>query len=175
MGLIMLIPFLVKTIKEKDFKHLGITLLLAIFCSTLSLLTVANSYFPTYEYSKETMRGGGSGLTLGTTDKKNKTVGGLDKDYAFRWSYGIGETMTLIVPNAYGGGSSTSLGEDSKVGNLLQNTNEIPQNAIQQLYQAASAYWGDQPGTSGPVYLGAFICFLRNSFAPWCLFCCWVI
>jgi len=160
MGLIMLIPFLIKTIKEKDFKHLGITMLLAVVCSGLSLLTVANSYFPTYEYSKETMRGGGSGLTLGTVDKKNKTAGGLDKDYAFRWSYGIGETMTLIVPNAYGGGSSTSFGDDSKVANLLQNTTEIPQNAVQQLYQAASAYWGDQPGTSGPVYLGAFICFL---------------
>ena len=160
MGVIMFIPFFIKTIKEKDFKHLGITLLIAIVCSTLSLLTVANSYFPTYEYSKETMRGGGSGLTLGTSDKKNKTEGGLDKDYAFRWSYGIGETMTLIVPNAYGGGSSTSFGEDSKVANLLQNTSEIPQNAVQQLYQAASAYWGDQPGTSGPVYLGAFICFL---------------
>ena len=160
MGVIMFIPFLIKTIKEKEFKHLGITLLLSIGCSVLSLLTVANGYLPTYEYSQETMRGGGSGLTLGTTDKKNKTAGGLDKDYAFRWSYGIGETMTLIVPNAYGGGSSTTFGDDSKVANLLQNTPEIPQNAIQQLYQAASAYWGDQPGTSGPVYIGAFICFL---------------
>jgi len=109
------------------------------------------------------MRGGGSGLTLGKNENKNKTDGGLDKDYAFKWSYGIGETMTLAVPNAYGGGSSTSLGEDSKVANLLQNSPEIPQQAMQQLYQAASAYWGDQPGTSGPVYLGAFICLLGLS------------
>ncbi len=160
MGVIMFIPFLVSTIKEKDFKHLGIAVSLAIVCTSVSLLTVANSYFPTYEYSKETMRGGGSGLTLGNSDKKNKTAGGLDKDYAFKWSYGIGETMTLIVPNAYGGGSSTSFGDDSKVANLLQNSPDVPQGAVQQLYQAASAYWGDQPGTSGPVYLGAFICFL---------------
>ncbi len=160
MGLIMFIPFLIDTIKEKDFKHLFISIALALVCSTVSLLQVANSYFPTYEYSKETMRGGGSGLTLGSTDKKNKTEGGLDKDYAFKWSYGIGETMTLIVPNAYGGGSSTSLGDDSKISNLLQNSPDIPQGAIQQLYQAASAYWGDQPGTSGPVYLGSFICLL---------------
>ena len=160
MGVIMFIPFLIKTIKEKEFKHLGMVLLISIVCTSLSILVIANGYFPTYEYSKETMRGGGSGLTLGNTDKKNKTVGGLDKDYAFKWSYGIGETMTLIVPNAYGGGSSTSLGDDSKVAALLQNTPEIPQNAVQQLYQAASAYWGDQPGTSGPVYIGAFICFL---------------
>jgi len=160
MGIVMFIPFIVKTIKEKDFKHLGFTILLALVCSTLSILAISNAYFPTYEYSKETMRGGGSGLTLGGSDKKNKTAGGLDKDYAFKWSYGIGETMTLVVPNAYGGGSSTSFGEDSKVANLLQNTPEIPQQAVQQLYQAASAYWGDQPGTSGPVYLGAFICLL---------------
>ncbi len=158
MGIIMFIPFLIETIKAKDFKHLGATLAFTIICSTLTLLTVTNSYLPTYEYSKETMRGGGSGLTLGTTEKKNKTEGGLDKDYAFRWSYGIGETMTLMVPNAYGGGSSTRFGEDSKIENLLQNSPEIPQQAIQQLFQAASAYWGDQPGTSGPVYLGAFIC-----------------
>ena len=160
MGLIMFISFSIKSIKEKEFKHLGITVTFAVICSLLSLLSVSNSYLPTYEYSKETMRGGGSGLTLGGGDKKNKTVGGLDKDYAFKWSYGIGETMTLVVPNAYGGGSSTSFGEDSKVANLLQNTPEIPQQAVQQLYQAASAYWGDQPGTSGPVYLGAFICLL---------------
>ena len=160
MGVMMFIPFLINAIKEKEFKHLGITVLIAVICSSLSLLSVSNSYFPTYEYSKETMRGGGSGLTLGGGEKSNKTVGGLDKDYAFKWSYGIGETMTLIVPNAYGGGSSTTFGEDSKVANLLQNTPEIPQQAVQQLYQAASAYWGDQPGTSGPVYLGAFICLL---------------
>jgi len=160
MALIMSIPFLINVIKEKDFKHLGIVALIAIVCSSVSVGLVANSYFPTYEYSKETMRGGGSGLTLGASDKKNKTEGGLDKDYAFRWSYGIGETMTLMVPNAYGGGSSTSFGEDSKISNLLQNSPDIPQQAVQQLYQAASAYWGDQPGTSGPVYLGAFICLL---------------
>ncbi len=160
MGVIMFIPFLITTIKEKDFKHLGISVLIALVCASLSLLTVANSYFPTYEYSKETMRGGGSGLTLGRKDKAVKTEGGLDKDYAFNWSYGIGETFTLMVPNAYGGGSSTGLGDDSKVANLLQNSPDIPQGAVQQLYQAASSYWGDQPGTSGPVYLGSFICLL---------------
>ncbi len=156
----MSIPFLFAAFKEKDFKHIGFTALLSIVCLVLSICFVANSYFPTYEYSKETMRGGGSGLTLGSSDKKNKTVGGLDKDYAFRWSYGIGETLTLIVPNAFGGGSSTQFGEESKVAKLLQESQEIPQQAIQQLYQAASAYWGDQPGTSGPVYLGAFVCLL---------------
>ena len=163
MSLFMFIPFLIKTITEKDYKHLGYCLLLNIVCAIIPLFLVSNSYLPTYEYSKETMRGGGSGLTLGKNETKNKTDGGLDKDYAFKWSYGIGETMTLAVPNAYGGGSSTSLGEDSKVANLLQNSPEIPQQAMQQLYQAASAYWGDQPGTSGPVYLGAFICLLGLS------------
>lgn len=155
------VPFIVKAVKEKQFAHIGFCLLLGTVCTVVSILYVANSYFPVYEYTQETMRGGGSGLTLGSKgEKKNKTEGGLDKDYAFRWSYGIGETMTLLVPNAFGGGSSTMLAEDGKVMSLLQNTSEIPDQAKQQLLQVASAYWGDQPGTSGPVYLGAFVCML---------------
>ncbi len=159
MALMMAVPFVVKTIKEKDFKHLGFTIVLSCICAALAVGYVSNSYFPTYEYSKETMRGGGSGLTLGTEGKKNKTEGGLDKDYAFTYSYGKTETFTLVVPNALGGGSGGSLGEESKLVALLQNSPEIPQQYTQQLFQAASAYWGDQPSTQ-PVYMGAFICLL---------------
>ncbi len=159
MAVIMTVPFLVKSVKEKDFKHIGFSALLAIVGATLSLLFVSNSYFPTYEYSKETMRGGGSGLTLGVTDTKNKTKGGLDKDYAFTYSYGIAESFTLLVPNATGGAAGDGLKEDSKVVTLLQNSPEIPQQMGQQLFQVARAYWGNQPAAS-PVYFGAFICLL---------------
>jgi len=156
----MTIPFLIKWIQAKEYKHLAVSFGLSMLAAVLAVCFVSNSYFPVYEYSKETMRGGGNGLTLGKKDAKNTTKNGLDKDYAFNWSYGKAETLTLLVPNAFGGGSSTSLGEDSKVLEYIQGNSNIPQQAAQQLFQYASAYWGDQPSTSGPVYFGSFVCFL---------------
>ena len=154
----MVIYFIIKTVQQKDYKHIVVSLLLSSLLPLIALGLCAIFYFSTYEYAKESMRGG-SVLTSGTgTNKTNKT--GLDKDYAFQWSYGNAETLTFLVPNAFGGGSSTSLGDDSKVADVLQNTPNIPQQLTQQLYQAASAYWGDQPMTSGPVYFGAIICLL---------------
>jgi len=154
----IVVYFIIKEIKQKDYKHLIISLLLSGVLSLIALLICSLGYFATYEYANESMRGGSSltnGTTVVTTPKK-----GLDKDYAFQWSYGKAETLTFLVPNAFGGGSSTSLGDDSKVEDVLQNTPNIPQQLTQQLYQAASAYWGDQPMTSGPVYFGAIICLL---------------
>jgi Bacterial membrane protein YfhO len=149
--------FVIKTIKQKDYRHLIISLLVISILSTISLLICSVGYFATYEYAKESMRGGSA---LSPTDKTNQIKGGLDKDYAFQWSYGRAENLTFLVPNALGGGSSTSLGDDSKVADVLQNTPNIPQQLTQQLYQAATAYWGEQPGTAGPVYFGAIMVFL---------------
>jgi hypothetical protein len=156
-ALCLAVYFTIKTIKQKDYKHLIISFILSAMLPVIALLICAVGYFATYEYAKESMRGG-SALTSGTAVKTSKT--GLDKDYAFQWSYGKAETLTFLVPNAFGGGSSTSLGDDSKVVDVLQNTPNIPQQLTQQLFQAASAYWGDQPMTSGPVYFGAIICLL---------------
>lgn len=153
----IIVHFVIKTIKQKDYKHLAISLLLAGTLAAISLSLFSVPYLATYEYSKESMR---EGSVLSSTDKANQSKGGLDKDYAFQWSYGRAENLTFLVPNAFGGGSSTSLGDDSKVEDVLQNTPNIPQQLTQQLYQAASAYWGDQPGTSGPVYFGTIMCFL---------------
>ncbi|HMJ45945.1 MAG TPA: YfhO family protein, partial [Ferruginibacter sp.] len=108
---------------------------------------------------KETMRGGRSELTQ--KDKKNATKGGLDKDYAFSWSYGKAETMTLLVPNAFGGSSSEGLGEDSKAIQVLQeNAASLPQGLAQQVAQSSPMYWGELPSTQGTVYMGAVICLL---------------
>jgi hypothetical protein len=110
-------------------------------------------------------------LTLAGTSK-NK---GLDKDYIFGWSYGIMETFTLIVPHFYGGANSKYFADDaSKPGIQLGNSNSAQamkkmmakadpaqaQNISNQLFQMTSQYWGAQPFTSGPVYLGAVIFFL---------------
>ncbi|MGG9972419.1 YfhO family protein [Ferruginibacter sp. SUN002] len=162
MAVFVAIYCIVKVIKEKDYKHLflasGISLIIAI----TALLTNSFGLLPTYDYSKESMRGGSQ---LTDTTKGNRIKGGLDKDYAFKWSYGIGETLSFMVPNAYGGGNPTPMPEDSKVTEFLQeNGQKIPQQFAQQLSNAAQgmAYWGPKAKeyTSGPVYFGAIICLL---------------
>ncbi|RYY67434.1 MAG: hypothetical protein EOO13_14575, partial [Chitinophagaceae bacterium] len=111
---------------------------------------------PTYEYAKDTMRGGKSELTDTTAANAGiKTKGGLDKDYAFNWSYGIDETLTLMVPGIMGGSSSGELDEKSKTAAALTEIG-FQESVARQL----PAYWGSQPNTSGPVYVGAIICFL---------------
>jgi len=152
------ITFAVYAIRQKEIKHLITTGVLALIAGLLGLANQTVMMLPLNEYAKETMRGGRSELT--SKDKENKSKGGLDKDYAFNWSYGVDETMTAILP-AYKGGSSgpTELGENSKVVEAMQ-TAQFPAEAINNVYRYFSAYWGDQPNTSGPVYFGAIICVL---------------
>jgi hypothetical protein len=164
MAVFMTIPFIIKCIKEKAFKHLVLSAALSIGLGVLMLGTMALVYWPTYEFSKETMRGGRSELTQ--KDKKNETKGGLDKDYAFNWSYGKAETMTLLVPNAFGASSMEGLGENSKAIQVLQgNAQNLDQLSRQQgfanqIAQSSPMYWGELPNTQGTVYLGAIVCLL---------------
>ena len=108
--------------------------------------------YTTYEYTKDTIRGP-SELT---SDNANKTSG-LDKDYVVQWSYGIDETMTLLIPNFKGGSSLTNPGEKSESFKTMQQKGV--QN-LKQNIQGVSMYHGKQPFTSGPVYIGAIVVFL---------------
>ncbi len=108
--------------------------------------------YTTWEYSRETIRGP-SELT---SSDANETSG-LDKDYVVQWSYGIDETLTLLIPNFKGGGSQINPGIDSESYEALQSRGV--QNPRQTI-QAVSMYHGEQPGTSGPVYVGAIVVFL---------------
>jgi hypothetical protein len=108
--------------------------------------------YTTYEYTKDTIRGP-SELT---SNNANKTSG-LDKDYVVQWSYGIGETMTLLIPNFKGGSSLTNPGEKSESYKTMQQKGV--QN-LKQNIQAVSMYHGKQPFTQGPVYIGAIVVFL---------------
>lgn len=108
--------------------------------------------YTTYEYTKDTIRGP-SELT---SNNENKTSG-LDKDYVVQWSYGIGETMTLLIPNFKGGSSLTNPGEKSESFKTMQQKGV--QN-LKQNIQGVSMYHGKQPFTSGPVYIGAIVVFL---------------
>lgn len=114
----------------------------------LGIATTMVMVLPTQEYAKATMRGGQSELTITGHDAREGT-GGLNKDYAFRWSNGIGESFTMLVPYLYGGSSSEPIAR-------LPQSDELLGGQAEQL----PAYWGDQPFLSGPTYLGAVICFL---------------
>ena len=158
--LFMTIPFIIKCFRDKKLKHLLISGALGIGSGLIILGTMALSFWPTYELSQETMRGGRSELTPKGTDKKNATKGGLDKDYAFSWSYGKAETMTLMVPNAFGSSSSEGPKEESKVIQVIQESPGIPREFAQQIANKTGMYWGELLNTSGTVYFGAFICLL---------------
>lgn len=146
-------------IKEKRYKDLGIGLLL--FCVAVGIglgtrygVTKANS-----QYLKETMRGGHSELTSAENPELEKNSSGLSLEYATQWSYGIDETMTLLIPNFMGGSSHYNLGEKSDTYQEMIK-NRVPAQTAKSYSEALPMYWGDQPFTSGPVYVGAIVCFL---------------
>ena len=148
---------LVKTIQNKNWKHF--TIACFIFGLSAGLAVMANfaQLWVVYEYSKDTMRGG-SELTVGNKNS-TKNKGGLDKDYAFQWSYGKMETLTLLVSNAYGGATGYALDENSKVYKSLVEQG-VPESNAAQYASQMPVYWGPKPFTSGSVYLGAIVCFL---------------
>ena len=125
--------------------------LAALVGGLLGLSINVSNLYHTYEYSKETMRGK-SELTQKTKDAADQTDSGLERSYITAWSYGIGETWTLLVPNTKGG-ASVPLSQS-------KTAMEKAKNDYRPLYQQMGQYWGEQPGTSGPVYVGAFVLFL---------------
>jgi len=160
------IAYLVDAIRQKQIKPFFISGGLALIAVVISIAAYAIVLLPTKDYVKETMRGGRSELT--PLDKANKSTGGLDKDYAFTWSYGIPETFTFIVPRIYGGSSPSvldnqyvnELGDNSKVARVFAEKTGMPEDQANEFAKQYSPYWGAQPSTSGAVYLGAIICFL---------------
>src|SRR5258708_1745313 len=150
--------YIVHAFIQGQGKDAAIAIVLACFAGLIGFGTSALGNLPVQEYSKETMRGGRTELTNSSSKLESKN--GLSKDYAFQWSYGIGETMTLAVPNVYGGGSGgKEIGDNSKFADRLTQEFSVPEETGLQ-YANGSAYWGAQPFTSGPVYLGAIVCFL---------------
>ncbi len=112
-----------------------------------------------YDYSKETIRGKSELSPLPSESAANNSQDGLDKDYAFQYSYGIGETLTLLIPHLYGGPSQGALDTKSETYQTLTSRGVDPVNA-QNFIQALPLYWGTQYSTGGPAYAGAIIFFL---------------
>lgn len=120
-----------------------------VFAGILGVCINLSNLYHTYEYSKETMRGKSE---LVKPDTHNQTKSGLERDYITQWSYGIGETFSLLVPNVKGG-ASVPLAANEKA---MEKANPM----YNSIYSQIGQYWGEQPGTSGPVYVGAFVMFL---------------
>ncbi|MDO4159524.1 MAG: YfhO family protein [Prevotellaceae bacterium] len=144
--LFMVIAYLVEAIRDKRIMHFfkasGVCLAGAVIGICLNL----SNLYHTWEYGQETMRGKSE---LVKKNSSNQTNSGLDRDYITQWSYGIGETWTLLVPNTKGGASVS----------LAQNKTAMSKadSQFMEIYQQMGQYWGEQPGTSGPVYVGAFV------------------
>ena len=154
MVIILGVVQLIESFKNKElpgfFKASAVLVVAAVFALGVNI----SNLWATWEYGKYTIRGP-SELTH---DPENRTSG-LDIDYATQWSYGVTETMTLLIPDFMGGGSMRHPGEDSNTYEELVKLG-IPAREAKNYVQMIPLYWGDQPFTSGPVYTGAIIVFL---------------
>jgi len=158
LGLLILILggfYLYEAIKQNSINDFAKSAGVLILAVVLAFGSNATKLMTTYEYTKYSTRGP-SELTI-DKDKSGKTQG-LDKDYITQWSYGIVESFNLLIPNFTGGGSGEALAEDSNLAQALKG--KVPQQQIKQIIANAPTYWGDQPFTSGPAYVGAIVIFL---------------
>ncbi|MCQ2343130.1 MAG: hypothetical protein MJZ75_06570, partial [Paludibacteraceae bacterium] len=154
---IMAIAELYVHIAEKRWKDLGVGVGILLICGLFIFGTKLSWWQMNQSYLKETMRGGHSELTQPDVDKSKPA--GLDIDYATAWSYGKAETFTFLIPNFMGGASGYNVGDKSVLYDGLVKA-RVPRGSAKQFCQSAPTYWGEKAFTSGPVYMGAIICFL---------------
>ena len=153
--LFLILGYLWEAVKGRQLRRFVFASLVTLGSGLIALGINSSNLYHTYEYGSETIRGG-SELTASPDDKMagkaEATATGLDKDYITAWSYGKGETLTLLVPNVYGGATG-ALGEN------LSAMERVPAD-YRQIIGGLNHYWGDQPFTAGPVYVGAFVLLL---------------
>lgn len=141
----------------RTWKAFGMATLLFAAAFGIGVGTGTAATFANLEYAQETMRGGHSDLEK--ADNETNRTSGLDLDYATAWSYGIEETWTFLVPNYMGGSSNYNVGKDSDLCRAMVRQG-VPRRSAEQFAANVPTYWGDQPFTAGPVYMGAIVCFL---------------
>lgn len=149
---ILLIAKAIQSVREKQIPAFLKASAVVAVAAILSIGPNIGNLWTTYEYSKYTIRG----KSELSANKENKTSG-LDKEYATKWSYGVSESFTLLIPNFKGGSSQEALSEKSSVYQVL-SSNSVPNS--KEIIKSVPTYWGDQPFTSGPVYVGAIFIFL---------------
>ena len=148
--LFMVIANLVQAVREKQMTRFLKATLACVIGAALGICINLSNLYHTWQYGQESMRGKSELVKKNTA---NQTNSGLERDYITQWSYGIGETWTLLIPNAKGGTSAVPM-----LANKIVQEKGNPELAY--LYQQIGQYWGEQPGTSGPVYVGAFVLML---------------
>ena len=147
--LFMIIAYLVDAVRKKTMKQFMKATAVCAAGALIGVLMNISNLYHTWQYAQESMR---AKSELVKKNAANQTNSGLDRDYITQWSYGVDETWTLLVPNTKGGASVP----------LAANTEamKIADPNFMQIYQQLGQYWGEQPGTSGPVYVGAFVLML---------------
>jgi hypothetical protein len=154
----MVIAFIIEGAKKKDWHHV---LKATGICAAGALIGIClnlSNLYHTWQYSQETMRGKSE---LVKENNANQTSSGLDRDYITQWSYGLDETWTLLIPNTKGG-ATVPISQDETA---MAHADEQVENFFGQVFQMNPynnfyEYWGTQPMTAGPVYVGAFVMFL---------------
>ena len=144
--LFMVIAFLVEAIRQKRMAHFWKATAVCAAAAVIGICLNLSNLYHTWEYSKESMRGKSE---LVKKQSANQSANGLDRDYITQWSYGIGETWTLLVPNTKGGASVPLVENET----AMKKANP----EFSMIYQQMGQYWGEQPMTQGPVYVGAFV------------------
>ena len=145
----LVIAYMIEGIRQKNYRHLLKATAACVMAALIAVCLNISNLYHTWQYSKESMR---SASELVKKNADNQTSSGLDRDYITQWSYGIDETWTLLVPNTKGGASVPL--SDSKI--AMQHAD----NYYLGIYQQLGQYWGNQPMTAGPVYVGAFVLML---------------
>lgn len=148
--LFIVIAYGVQAFRERQMARFLKATLACIVGAALGICINLSNLYHTWQYGQESMRGKSELVKKNTA---NQTNSGLERDYITQWSYGIGETWTLLIPNAKGGTSAVPMSA-----NKIVQEKGTPE--LSYLYQQMGQYWGEQPGTSGPVYVGAFVLML---------------
>ena len=147
--LFLVIAWLIEAVRERQMVRFAKATGVSVAAVAIGVCLNLSNLYHTWQYGQESMRGKSE---LVKKNSANQTNSGLERDYITQWSYGIGETWTLLVPNTKGGASVP----------LSRNETAMAKadNNFLSLYDQIGQYWGEQPGTSGPVYVGAFVVFL---------------
>ena len=159
LSVILFITYAVEVLSKKNYKSFLMSCGAMIIAVALAVLANMGNIYGNMEMARESTRGK-SELTSPKSESEKQSTG-LDKDYAFGWSYGKAETFTFLVPNLYGGESKPYDKDAQSIKVLTQKvqSGEIPAEFANQVSRIPQ-YWGDQPFTQGTVYLGAIVCFL---------------
>ena len=147
--LFMVIAFLVEAIRSHRLDRFAKATAVCFVGAALGICINLSNLYHTWQYGQESMRGKSE---LVKKNAANQTNSGLDRDYITQWSYGIDETWTLLIPNVKGGASVPLAANETAM--------EKANPEFYPIYQQIGQYWGEQPGTSGPVYVGAFVLML---------------